>query len=63
MNIRIFQREREIKQYLLEIEPLKNKIKELEDTIRELKTKNAEVNRRNISLIEVEHINEKIIPR
>ena len=60
MNIRIFQREREIKQYLLEIEPLKNKIKELEDTIRELKTKNAEVNRRNISLIEVEHINERL---
>ena len=60
MNIRISQREREIKQYLLEIESLKNKIKELEDTIRELKTKNAEVNRRNISLIEVEHINERL---
>jgi len=60
MNIRIPQREKEIKQYLLEIESLKNKIKELEDTIRELKTKNAEVHRRNISLIEIEHINERL---
>ena len=60
MNIRIPQREKEIKQYLLEIASLKNKIKELEDTIRELKTKNAEVHRRNISLIEIEHINERL---
>ena len=52
--------EKEIRQYLIQIESLNNQIKDLEDTIRELKTKNAEVNRRNISLIEVEHINERL---
>ena len=52
--------EKEIRQYLVQIESLNSQIKDLEDTIRELKTKNAEVNRRNISLIEVEHINERL---
>ena len=60
MNIRISQSERKIKEYIQEIESLKNYITKLESTIRELKTKNAELNRRNVSLIEIEHINERL---
>ena len=60
MNLRISQREKEIREYINQIESLKKYISHLEDTIRELKTSNAELNRRNVSLIEVEHINEKL---
>ena len=60
MNVRLTQNERAVREYILQIESLKKYIKQLEATIRELKTKNAELNRRNISLIEVEHINEKL---
>ena len=60
MNIRISQSERKTKEYIQEIESLKNYITKLESTIRELKTKNAELNRRNVSLIEIEHINERL---
>ena len=49
-----------IKEFLIQINSLKLYINKLEGTITELKTKNAELNRRNVSLIEVEHINEKL---
>ena len=60
MDIKNSQREKEIREYIIQIESLKKYISKLEGTIRELKTNNAELNRRNISLIEVEHINERL---
>ena len=60
MNKGLSLEDREKRDFLIQIESLNNYIKELEATIRELKTKNAEVNRRNISLIEIEHLNEKL---
>ena len=60
MNARLSQRDRIIRDYVLQIESLKQHISKLESEIRELKTKNAELNRRNVSLIEVEHINERL---
>ena len=60
MNTRLSQRDRIIRDYILQIESLKQHISKLESEIRELKTKNAELNRRNVSLIEVEHINERL---
>ena len=59
MNINISQKGK-IKEFLIQINSLKLYINKLEGTITELKTKNAELNRRNVSLIEVEHINEKL---
>ena len=60
MYTRISQKDRAIKDYIIQIEAMKNYIDKLEASIRELKTKNAELNRRNVSLIEVEHINERL---
>ena len=60
MNIRISHKEKSIKDFLLEINSLKKYIEKLESQIRELKARNGELNKRNISLIEVEHINEKL---
>ena len=60
MNIGISPTEKTLKGFLLEINSLKKYIENLQIIIRDLKTKNAELNRRNISLIEVEHINEKL---
>ena len=59
MNINISQKGK-IKEFLFQINSLKLYINKLEGTITELKTKNAELNRRNVSLVEVEHINEKL---
>ena len=60
MNYGISQMEKKTKEYILQIESFKKYIKQLEATIRELKTRNAELTRRNVSLIEVEHINERL---
>ena len=59
MNINI-SKEKKIKEFLTQINSLKLYINKLEDTITELKTKNAELNRRIVSLIEIEHTNEKL---